>query len=94
VDAASILSELIRRPADYTRIIPDITALQHDPEYLATASLDALRRSDYPTLDAQDQVYLDYTGAGLFAQSQVAAHVEMLQRHISMALTTTRRSSP
>jgi molybdenum cofactor sulfurtransferase len=82
VDAASILSELIRRPADYTRIIPDITALQHDPEYLATASLDALRRSDYPTLDAQDQVYLDYTGAGLFAQSQVAAHVEMLQRHI------------
>ena len=38
------------------------------PEYAATEALDALRRSDYSRLDEQDHVYLDYTGAGLFAE--------------------------
>lgn len=60
----------------------DISEVERHPEYQATASLDELRQSDYPALDAQDQVYLDYTGAGLFAQSQIAAHAEVLKRHI------------
>ena len=60
----------------------DISQVERHPDYQSTASLDELRKSEYPTLDAQDQVYLDYTGAGLFAQSQVAAHAGLLERHI------------
>jgi molybdenum cofactor sulfurtransferase len=60
----------------------DISQVERHPDYQSTASLDELRKSEYPTLDAQDQVYLDYTGAGLFARSQVAAHAELLERHI------------
>ena len=43
---------------------------QH-PDYIATASLDVLRATDYARLDAQQHVYLDYTGAGLFGESQL-----------------------
>jgi selenocysteine lyase/cysteine desulfurase len=62
--------------------VASLQEIEQHPEYQSTASLDRLRQSDYPTLDAQDQVYLDYTGAGLFAQSQVRAHLQMLQDHI------------
>jgi selenocysteine lyase/cysteine desulfurase len=48
------------------------------PEYLATAHLDALRASDYRRLDDQRHVYLDYTGAGLPADSQVREHLQLL----------------
>ena len=47
---------------------------------MSTASLDELRQCRSSSLDARDQVYLDYTGAGLFAQSQVRAHLELLRR--------------
>lgn len=52
------------------------------PAYARTASLDALRRSDFSRLDDQGQVYLDYTGAGLFADRQVDEHVRLLRRHV------------
>ncbi|HEX2202580.1 MAG TPA: aminotransferase class V-fold PLP-dependent enzyme [Longimicrobium sp.] len=38
----------------------------------------ALRRRDFSRLDAQGHVYLDYTGAGLYAESQVRAHADFL----------------
>jgi selenocysteine lyase/cysteine desulfurase len=41
-----------------------------------------LRRSDYARLDDRDEVYLDYTGAGLYGESQVRAHLEMLTRSV------------
>ena len=53
-----------------------------DPEYTATAALDALRAADYGRLDAGGQVYLDYTGSGLYAASQVRAHTELLASQV------------
>jgi molybdenum cofactor sulfurtransferase len=48
------------------------------PEYESTAAVDALRRSDFGRLDALAQVYLDYTGSGLYAESQVRRHSDLL----------------
>ena len=42
------------------------------------AAIEALRAREYARLDAQGQVYLDYTGAGVYADSHVRAHLEML----------------
>ena len=43
---------------------------------------DHLRASEYGRLDAHDHIYLDYTGGGLYAESQVAAHAALLQREV------------
>ena len=39
---------------------------------------DELRRDEFGRLDAAGQVYLDYTGAGLYGESQLRAHMAML----------------
>jgi selenocysteine lyase/cysteine desulfurase len=44
------------------------------PEYAATSAIDELRDREYSYLDERGHVYLDYTGAGLAARSQLAAH--------------------
>jgi selenocysteine lyase/cysteine desulfurase len=44
------------------------------PEYEQTSRLDVLRRTEYGYLDEGGHVYLDYTGAGLAARSQLRAH--------------------
>src|SRR3954467_517082 len=44
-----------------------------------TAELAALRRREYGRLDRGGQVYLDYTGAGLYAESQLSEHFELLR---------------
>ena len=49
------------------------------PGYRSTASLDRLRATEYSYLDAGGHVYLDYTGAGLPAQAQLAAHAERIR---------------
>ena len=41
-----------------------------------------MRASEYARLDAQEQVYLDFTGGGLHAASQVQAHVKMLNDEV------------
>jgi molybdenum cofactor sulfurtransferase len=43
------------------------------------ATLEELRRSDYGRLDAGGHVYLDYTGAGLYGDSQLAEHLALLR---------------
>lgn len=48
------------------------------PEFLETLELDELRKRDYTRLERTGQVYLDYTGGGLYAESQVMAHQKML----------------
>jgi selenocysteine lyase/cysteine desulfurase len=48
------------------------------PAYSSTASLDELRASDYGRLDAHGDAYLDYTGASLYAESQVVRHAALL----------------
>ncbi len=52
--------------------------LQQYPEFATTAFLDDLRASDYARLDKGDHVYLDYTGGGLYAESQIRTHLEFL----------------
>ena len=41
--------------------------------------LDRLRATEYGRLDAEGQIYLDYTGGGLYAASQLSAHLELLR---------------
>jgi len=48
------------------------------PGYRSTVLLDRLRASEYCYLDAGGHVYLDYTGAGLPARAQLAAHAERI----------------
>src|SRR6516225_1819064 len=55
--------------------------LEH-PRYADTAVLDELRASDLARLDRGGHVYLDYTGGGLFAESQLREHVELLQADV------------
>ena len=47
-------------------------------EYAETGALDDLRRSEFARLDAERQVYLDYTGGGLYAASQLREHSQLL----------------
>jgi selenocysteine lyase/cysteine desulfurase len=49
------------------------------PDYAATSLLDELRASEYAYLDEGGHIYLDYTGAGLAAWSQLAAHSARLR---------------
>jgi len=48
------------------------------PAFESTKLLDELRSSEYPKLDRNNQVYLDYTGAGLYATSQLHQHMTLL----------------
>lgn len=56
--------------------------LQDYPSYAATHRLTQLRQSDYRRLDEQGQIYLDYTGGGLYAESQLNKHFELLRSHV------------
>src|SRR5215471_15852638 len=55
---------------------------QKFPTFETTQSLDTLRTTEYARLNAQQQVYLDYTGGGLYAESQVRDHAELLGRSV------------
>ncbi len=52
--------------------------LETYPEYAATSVLDDVRTVEFGRLDDLGQVYLDYTGAGLYAVSQVQRHGSLL----------------
>jgi molybdenum cofactor sulfurtransferase len=54
------------------------TFLERWPAYRDTQPLDALRATELARLDRAGHVYLDYTGAGLYADSQVRRHAELL----------------
>lgn len=56
--------------------------LKKYPDYERTRSIDEIRATDYKRLDDQNHIYLDYTGAGIYATSQVEAHTKLLQGHI------------
>jgi molybdenum cofactor sulfurtransferase len=48
------------------------------PEFATTRNLDELRATEYARLDRTGHIYLDYTGGGLYAESQVRAHTDLL----------------
>ena len=49
------------------------------PVFETTHALDELRAKEYSRLDEQGHVYLDYTGGGLYADSQIQAHAALLR---------------
>lgn len=52
------------------------------PEFETTHQLDELRAREYARLDEQHHIYLDYTGGGLYADSQIRAHMELLGQNV------------
>jgi len=63
------LSFLQKKPAAAT------TALAHDSYF------NQLRQQEYQRLDREGQVYLDYTGGNMYAQSQLDKHFKLLSEH-------------
>src|SRR4051812_10082662 len=55
---------------------------QKDATFDSTALLDDLRTREYGRLDDGNHVYLDYTGGGLYAESQLRAHVDLLRENV------------
>ena len=52
------------------------------PAYTSTSKLDELRATEYSRLDRQGHVYLDYTGGGLYAESQLRDHLALLSEGV------------
>ncbi len=71
--AASPIDDLGRCYADF---------LQRYPAYATTSAVDRLRALDYERIDRLGHVYLDYTGGGLYADSQIRRHHEMLREGV------------
>ncbi len=56
--------------------------LKSYPAYASTTILDDLRRTEYARLDRGEHIYLDYTGGGLYADSQLKQHQKLLQDNV------------
>ena len=62
---------------------PDfVSFLRAYPAYPATHMIDDLRASEYARLDLGGHIYLDYTGGGLYAESQLRRHNRLLSEHV------------
>jgi molybdenum cofactor sulfurtransferase len=75
-------------PATQERFVPagqaqaEAAFLGAYPSFRETAVLDELRATEYARLDASGDVYLDYTGGGLYAQSQLEEHLGLLRETV------------
>lgn len=56
--------------------------LEKYPTYKNTAAIDEVRAKDYKRLDDAEHVYFDYTGSGIYAQSQIEKHQKMLRENV------------
>src|SRR5574341_273711 len=66
-----------------TRNDPDfVTFLKSYPTYPTTHLIDDLRATEYARLDTGGHIYLDYTGGGLYAESQLRRHNRLLAEHV------------
>lgn len=66
-----------------TQIDPDFVAfLKAFPTYPTTHIIDDLRAVEYARLDLGGHIYLDYTGGGLYAESQLRRHHRLLAEHV------------
>ena len=52
------------------------------PAFNETRLLDKWRETQYSRLDANRQIYLDYTGGGLYSESQLDEHMELLRTRV------------
>ncbi len=66
-----------------TQTDPDFVAfLREFPTYPTTHIIDDLRAVEYARLDLGSHIYLDYTGGGLYAESQLRRHHRLLAEHV------------
>jgi selenocysteine lyase/cysteine desulfurase len=66
-----------------TQTDPDFVAfLRAYPAYPTTHLIDDLRATEYARLDIGGHIYLDYTGGGLYAESQLRRHGRLLAEHV------------
>ena len=67
-------------------LAPDIASAEQEFEARCTAydhdCVAELRQKEYGRLDQTGQIYLDYTGGGLYAQSQLQTHQRLLNDHV------------
>ena len=62
---------------------PDfVEFLRKYPTYPTTHLIDDLRAVEYARLDLGGHIYLDYTGGGLYAESQLRRHHRLLSEHV------------
>ena len=59
-----------------------VSILRAHPAYPTTKIIDELRAVDYARLDLGGHIYLDYTGGGLYAESQLRQHNRLLTEHV------------
>lgn len=52
------------------------------PAYTSTEVIDKLRAKEYARLDAGEHIYLDYTGGGLYAETQLQQHQRLLSENV------------
>jgi molybdenum cofactor sulfurtransferase len=67
-------------PQDLERALADF--VRRFPSFGTTLELDELRAREYGRLDRLGQTYLDYTGGGLYAESQLRRHHALLREHV------------
>lgn len=66
-----------------TKPDPDfVEFLKEYPTYPTTHLIDDLRAVEYARLDLGGHIYLDYTGGGLYAESQLRRHHRLLAEHV------------
>ena len=66
-----------------THTSPEYEAfLKAYPSYRQTTAIDRLRKTEYARLDRAEHIYLDYTGGGLYADSQLRAHQKLLAENV------------
>ena len=56
--------------------------LEQFPQFENTRIIDELRQTEYERLDRLGHIYLDYTGGGLYADSQIHAHADLLLKNV------------
>jgi selenocysteine lyase/cysteine desulfurase len=59
-----------------------VAFLKSYPNYPTTHAIDELRASEYARLDLGGHIYLDYTGGGLYAESQLRRHNKLLSERV------------
>lgn len=57
------------------------TAEQQETKLMHDSFFTELRSREYHRLDEENHVYLDYTGGGLYANSQIDQHYQFLKKH-------------
>ena len=74
-----LIHDQILRETHSARMDAAFAAFRRDyPTYDSTSRLDELRATEYARLDNQGHVYLDYTGGGLYAESQLRDHMAFM----------------